>query len=275
VTSREPGDQLAGRVALITGGARGLGLGFAQALAADGATVALLGRDRGRLETAVRELRAAGHRASAHVGDVSREHDVDRIIDEVIAAHRTLDVVVNNAGVVDEAPFLEITQRGWDNVLGINLTGPFLVTQRAARRMPNGGSVINIASIDAHGADGPYASYVAAKAGLIGLTKAAAVELAPRGIRVNSVSPGWSLTDMAVESVPSAMLEQMRSDFARVPMRRMVSVGEVAAAVRFLASSAAAGITGVDLPVDGGTLANLYILETLDNPGTDEPEAEP
>lgn len=171
--------------------------------------------------------------------------------------------MVNNAGIADEAPFTDISLANWNNVMAINLTAPFLLSQRAAAVMPEGGSIINIASIDAYAADGPFASYVATKAGLIGLTKAAAVELAPRGIRVNSVSPGWALTDMAVETTSPAMLQHMKSDFARVPLRRLVKPEEVAHAVCFLASPHASAITGSDVAVDGGTLANLYILETL------------
>jgi NAD(P)-dependent dehydrogenase (short-subunit alcohol dehydrogenase family) len=261
--------RLAGQVALITGGASGLGFGFAQDLARHGVTVALMGRDHARLTRAVDELRSAGEQASGHVGDVSSEADIERVLDAVLEAHGALHVVINNAGVADEAAFLDIAKENWDQVLATNLTGPFLVTQRAAARMAQGGAVVNITSIDAYGADGLYSSYVAAKAGLIGLTKAAAVELAPRGIRVNSVSPGWTLTEMAVDSVSPTMLDQMKSDFARVPMRRMLRVEEVAAAVTFLASPAAAGITGIDVSVDGGTLANLFILETLDNPPSD------
>lgn len=255
--------QLAQRTALVTGGGRGLGLSFAADLAAQGARVALMGRDKEALDAACTTLAASGRAVSAHAGDVADAGDVERVLDEVLAAHGRIDIVVNNAGIADEASFLDVTLDGWNRVLAVNLTGPFLVTQRAARRMTAGGSIINIASIDAHGADGPYSSYVAAKAGLIGLTKAAATELAPRGIRVNSVSPGWTLTQMAEESTTPEVLQAMKTSFGRVPLGRMVTTGEVAAAVTFLASPPASGITGIDLLVDGGTLANLYILETL------------
>ncbi len=263
--------QLAQRTALITGGGRGLGLSFAADLAGHGARVALMGRTKETLDAACTTLAASGHTVSAHAGDVADAGDVERVLDEVLAAHGRLDIVVNNAGIADEASFLDITLDGWSRVLAVNLTGPFLVTQRAARRMTAGGSIVNIASIDAHGADGPYSSYVAAKAGLIGLTKAAATELASRGIRVNSVSPGWTLTQMAEESTTPGVLQAMKTSFGRVPMGRMVTTGEVAAAVTFLASPAASGITGIDVLVDGGTLANLYILETLTpSPSTSE-----
>jgi NAD(P)-dependent dehydrogenase (short-subunit alcohol dehydrogenase family) len=257
---------LDGRTALVTGGGRGLGLSFAADLAVHGASVALMGRAKETLDSACAALTAAGHTVTAHTGDVADAGDVERVLDEVLAAHGSLNIVINNAGIADEAGFLDVTLEGWNRVLAVNLTGPFLLTQRAARRMDRGGSVVNIASIDAHGADGPYSSYVAAKAGLVGLTKAAATELAPRGIRVNSVSPGWTLTQMAEESITPEILGAMKAHFRRVPIGRMVTTEEVAAAVTFLASPAASAITGVDLLVDGGTLANLYILETLSPP---------
>jgi NAD(P)-dependent dehydrogenase (short-subunit alcohol dehydrogenase family) len=256
-------ERLAGHTALVTGGGRGLGLSFAADLAANGASVALMGRAKDTLDSACAALTAAGHVVTAHAGDVADAGDVERVLDEVFAAHGRLNIVINNAGIADEAGFLDVTLEGWNRVLAVNLTGPFLLTQRAARRMTDGGSIVNIASVDAHGADGPYSSYVATKAGLVGLTKAAATELAPRAIRVNSVSPGWTLTQMAEESTTPEVLEAMKTRFRRVPIGRMITTEEVAAAVTFLASPLASGITGVDLLVDGGTLANLYILETL------------
>lgn len=250
------------KVALVTGGGRGLGLAIAQRLARQGASVAIAGRNGDVLNKAAAQLREIGQEILTVTADVTVPADIDRMIEEV-ATWRGLDVVVNNAGIADEAPLTEITLENWEKVLRTNLTAPFLITQRAAARMTGGGSIVNMTSIDAYAADGPFASYVAAKAGLISLTKSAAVELAPRGIRVNSVSPGWALTDMAVEATSPTMLQHMKTDFARVPMRRLITGEEVAAAVCFLASPQAAGITGTDLMVDGGTLANLYILETL------------
>ena len=139
------------------------------------------------------------------------------------------------------------------------------MTQRAARRMKEhgGGAIINIASIDAHGYDGPQASYVASKAGIVGLTKDAAKSLAPFGIRVNTVSPGWVRTKMIEDFLRPEQLDYMLHRFERVPMRRLIEVREVAAAVAFLGSDAASGITGIDIPVDGGTLATLGVYESL------------
>lgn len=255
---------LRGRVAVVTGGGRGLGFTISEYLCTAGATVALMGRDEPTLRRAAERLASAGN-STCFQGDVSSLADVKSVIEAVVDQTGGLDILVNNAGIADEAALLDITADGWNRVLATNLTGAFFMTQQAARKMRPGSAIVNVSSIDAYGADGPFASYVASKAGLIGLTKAAATELAPYGIRVNSVSPGWTQTQMVEESVSAAMLEKMRTDFQRVPIRRLLHAGEVAAVVAFLASPAANGITGADIIVDGGTLANLYILETLDD----------
>lgn len=256
---------LEGKVALVTGGGRGIGAGIAEGLCRAGAGVALMGRTRAQLEEVAVRIKSAGGNATVHTGSVSDPDAVEHILDEVFKEHGGLQVVVNNAGIVDEAEFLEITLEGWNNTIGTDLTGAFLVTQRAARRMllTGGGSVVNIASIDAHGYDGPQGSYVAAKAGLVGLTKNAAVELAKHKIRVNSVSPGWTRTQMIEEFVSEKALRHMMTDFGRVPMRRLVEIEELANAVVFLASDKASAITGIDLPVDCGTLATLHVYESI------------
>lgn len=254
---------LDGKVALVTGGGRGLGLAIAQRLVSDGARVAIIGRSEAHLEKAVARLTDEGGVARAFVADVSDQTDVDRLFDEVVEWSPKLDILINNAGIAEEDDYLDISRDSWERVIGINLSAPFFMSQKAARLMTAGGAIVNIGSVDAYGADGPFASYVAAKAGLIGLTKVAAVQLASRGIRVNAVSPGWALTDMAAETTSPRMLAHMKSDFHRVPLGRLLKPEEVSASVAFLVSDAASGVTGVDLVVDGGTLANLYILETL------------
>lgn len=251
---------MADRVALVTGGGRGLGLAIARRLAADGARIAIVGRNRDVLEKAAASFDVESLPITA---DLTVMTDLDRAFGEVRSWAGRLDIVVNNAGIAHEAAFTSITRESWEAVLATNLTAPFLVMQRAVELMTGGGSVVNIGSIDSYAADGPFASYVAAKAGLVALTKAAAVELAPLRIRVNCVSPGWALTDMAVEATSPAMLRHMTTDFARVPQRRLIAPDEVANAVAFLAGREASAITGIDLVVDAGTLANLYILETL------------
>jgi meso-butanediol dehydrogenase / (S,S)-butanediol dehydrogenase / diacetyl reductase len=252
-------------VVLVTGAGRGIGAGIAAHLASRGATVALMGRTRGLLEESAAQIASsAAGKCSVHAGSVGDEADVERVVAEVLAVHGHIDVLVNNAGTVDLTDFLSASWEGWQSVIATNLSGVFLMTQRVARRMRDrGGCVVNIASIDAYGTDGPQASYTAAKAGVIGLTKAAATELARYKIRVNSVSPGWVRTPLVEQFLPPAALKHMRDGFDRVPMRRMVEIDEVAQTVAFLASPAASAITGIDLPVDCGTLSNLYLFETL------------
>jgi meso-butanediol dehydrogenase / (S,S)-butanediol dehydrogenase / diacetyl reductase len=253
------------RVALITGAGRGIGAGIARFLAREGASVALVGRTRAPLDETLAAVSSLAARATVHPGDVSVEADVERVVHEVVSLHGRIDVLVNNAGIVDQAEFLDANWSGWNSVIATNLSAVFLMTQRVARRMRTmgGGAVVNIASIDAHGADGPYASYTAAKAGVIGLTKAAATELARYAIRVNSVSPGWTRTKLVEEYVSAVALQHMRERFSRVPLKRMVEIDEIAATVAFLVGPAASGITGADVPVDCGTLSNLYVYETL------------
>ncbi|MFC8502601.1 SDR family NAD(P)-dependent oxidoreductase [Pedococcus sp. NPDC057267] len=253
---------LTGLSALVTGGNRGLGFAIAQRLVHDGADLVIVGRNADSVDLAAEKLRAHG-RVRGVVADVSTEDGLRDLFAQADEFGSRLDILVNNAGIADEAAFGDVTRANWERVIAVNLSAPFFLAQQAASRMTAGGAIVNITSIDAYGADGPFSSYVAAKAGLIGLTKAAAVELAPRGIRVNAVSPGWTLTDMAAEATSEAMLAHMRGDFSRVPLRRLLTPEEIASAVAYLVSPEASGVTGVDLIVDGGTLANLYILETL------------
>jgi meso-butanediol dehydrogenase / (S,S)-butanediol dehydrogenase / diacetyl reductase len=259
-------DSLDGQVALVTGAGRGIGAGIALELATRGARVALMGRTQGALEESAGLIRSrtAGE-VSVHPGDVTDEYSVEKVIDAVLQRHARIDVLVNNAGTIDQAQFLDIGLAGWNAVIATNLTGVFLMTQRVARRMRStgGGSVVNIASIDAYGTDGPQASYTAAKAGVVGLTKAAATELAPIKVRVNSVSPGWVHTKMVEEFVSADAMKHLLGKFARVPMQRLVEINEVARAVVFLAGPGSSAITGIDVPVDCGTLSNLFVFETL------------
>jgi NAD(P)-dependent dehydrogenase (short-subunit alcohol dehydrogenase family) len=259
-------DSLDGQVALVTGAGRGIGAGIALELATRGARVALMGRNESALEESAELIRArTAAEVSTHAGDVTDEHSVENVIDAVLRRHARIDVLVNNAGIVDQAQFLDIKLAGWNAVIATNLSGVFLMTQRVARRMrtTGGGSVVNIASIDAYGTDGPQASYTAAKAGVVGLTKAAATELAPIKVRVNSVSPGWVHTKMVEEFISADAMKYLLGKFARVPMQRLVEINEVARAVAFLAGPGSSAITGIDVPVDCGTLSNLFVFETL------------
>lgn len=264
------------RTAIVTGGSKGLGRTIAGRLAAEGAEVLIAGRNQDDLERAVAEIEAAGGRAFSLPGDVATADFCAGLIDAALERWGRIDVLVNNAGVFDEAPFLEIAEKNWDFVLDVMLKAPFLLSQRAAKSMAGngGGAIVHLASIDGHAVDGPFTSYSIAKAGLLQLSKNIAVELGPEGVRSNTVSPGWALTPMVEAATDAAELERMKGDFKRVPLRRMVRPEEVAAAVCFLASEEASGITGTDLVVDGGTIADLYILPTLEGGDDSAPQGE-
>ena len=198
-------------------------------------------------------------------GDVSRSEDVDGVVAAALERWGRIDVLVNNAGIDDETPFLDMGEEDWHAVIATNLTGVFLMSQRVARAMRDakGGVILHNISIDALGGDGPFASYNASKAALLGLNRTMALELAQYGIRVNGVSPGFTHTDMTERAVGPKLMAYLNGSFERVPMRRLVKPAEIAAAFAFLASDDASAITGQNLVVDCGLTANWFILETL------------
>lgn len=257
--------RFAGRAVIVTGGGRGIGQATARAFAAEGAELLVLGRTVRDLEDTVTQITTDGGRAWLLPCDVTDEAQVDEAVARAAARWGRIDVLVNNAGVDDDTPFLEIDRRRWRDVIDTNLTGVFLMSQAAAREMANagGGVILHTASIDASGGDGPYAAYNASKAGLLGLNRTLALELAAHGIRSNCVSPGFTHTVMTEKAVGPKLLEYLNGSFARVPIKRLIRPEEVAQAFLFLASDQASAITGIDLRVDGGLTANWYILETL------------
>lgn len=257
--------RFAGRSVIVTGGGRGIGQATAKAFAAAGGDVLVLGRTVADLEATVAQIEDDGGQAWSLRCDVCDEAQVDAATARAIERNDRIDVLVNNAGIDDDTPFLEIGRSRWRNVIDTNLTGVFLMSQSVARRMATsgGGVILHTASIDGSGGDGPYAAYNASKAGLLGLNRTMALELAAYGIRSNCVSPGFTHTVMTEKAVGPKLLAYLNGSFDRVPMKRLVRPEEVAAAFLFLASDEASAITGIDLRVDCGLTSNWYILETL------------
>jgi NAD(P)-dependent dehydrogenase (short-subunit alcohol dehydrogenase family) len=250
-----------GKSVIVTGAGRGIGRAIAERFGAEGADVLCVGRTQEPLE----ETAALCESAWALTGDVSRPEDVDRVVAAALERWERIDVLVNNAGIDDDTPFLDVRDESWNDVVSTNLTGVFLMSQRVARAMRDagGGVILHNISIDALGGDGPFASYNASKAALLGLNRTMALELAQYGIRVNGVSPGFTHTDMTERAVGPKLMAYLNGSFERVPMRRLVKPEEIAAAFAFLASDDASAITGQNLVVDCGLTANWFILETL------------
>jgi len=258
--------RLEGRTAIVTGGNRGIGRAIVERFAAEGADVMVVGRNEETVAATVSAVESVGCSGFGHLADVTSANDLRGIVAAATARWERIDVLVNNAGIGLETPFLEIAEEDWDRVVATNLRAPFLLSQLVAREMAKvgRGAIVHIASIDASGGDGPYASYNASKAALLGLNRTMALELGPLGIRVNCVSPGFTHTDMTEEAVSPALMDYLLHRFDRVPLRRLVRPDEIAAACAYLASDDASAVTGIDLTVDCGLTANWYILETLE-----------
>jgi NAD(P)-dependent dehydrogenase (short-subunit alcohol dehydrogenase family) len=257
--------RFAGRNVIVTGGGRGIGQATARAFAAEGADVLVVGRTVESLTATVDEIAESGGSAWLAECDVTDEPAVDALVAQASGRWDRIHVLINNAGIDDDTPFLDIDRTRWRAVIDTNLTGAFLMAQAVARQMARtgGGVILHTASIDASGADGPFAAYNASKAGLLGLSRTMAVELARYGIRSNCVSPGFTHTLMTEKAVGPELMSYLNGSFDRVPQRRLVRTDEVAQAFLYLASDQASAITGTELRVDCGLTANLYILETL------------
>jgi NAD(P)-dependent dehydrogenase (short-subunit alcohol dehydrogenase family) len=253
---------LQGKRAIVTGSTRGMGHAIARAFIAEGAQVAVWGRDASAARVAA-EIGAAAWVAA----DLADPPATEAAFGAALQGLGGIDILVNNAGISgDAAPFLTMPDVEWNRMLAVNLTAPMRLSQWAARAMPPGGAILMNASIAASGVDGAFAHYSASKAGLLALMRGMAVELAPAGLRVNAVSPGYTRTDMTMQYFGEGMQDFLDRGFVRAPIRRIVEAEEVAQAFVFLASDRASGITGVNLTVDGGLTANLYIMETFPAP---------
>jgi 3-oxoacyl-[acyl-carrier protein] reductase len=241
---------LDGKTAIVTGGTRGIGAAVAALLAEHGAAVVVSGRDAARLQNAVQELEERGASVHGVVADAAKREDADRLVEAAKERYGRLDLLVNNAGITRDGLLIRMKDDDWDRVMEVNLRGAFLMTRAAAKLMvrQRSGRIINIASTAGAMGNPGQANYSAAKAGLIGFTKATARELAHWGILVNAVAPGLIETDMAA-AIPAEAREAL---LAQVPLKRIGSPREVAEMVGFLAGDGAAYVTGQVFHVNGG-----------------------
>jgi 3-oxoacyl-[acyl-carrier protein] reductase len=241
---------LSGRIALVTGASQGIGRACALQLAQDGATVALAARNLDKLESVASEIAAAGGTAKAFALDVASEESIKACAKGVIAEFGAVHILVNNAGITKDGLMLRMKRQDWDDVMTTNLTGAFLLTQALASPMLKArwGRIINITSVVGEIGQAGQTNYAASKAGMIGLTKSLARELASRGITVNAVAPGY------IETAMTAVLtdEQKAAMTTHIPLQRAGADSDIAAAVSFLASEGAGYITGHTLDVNGG-----------------------
>jgi NAD(P)-dependent dehydrogenase (short-subunit alcohol dehydrogenase family) len=249
---------LKGRVALVTGASSGLGIQFAKALADNGASVALVARRADRLAELKAEIKGKGGEAVAIEADVTDAIAMVRAFDAAEKALGTVTILVNNAGIAQSPRrAIEVSAEEWRKVLGVNLDAVFANAQEAARRMlaaKQHGSIVNIASVLGFGVAKGVAAYATAKAGVIQITKALAVELAFKGVRVNAIAPGWFVTEINDKYLMSEAGEQLKRD---IPMGRFGNAGDLDGALLLLVSDAGSYITGSTIVVDGGQVVQI------------------
>ena len=241
-----------GKVALVTGGARGIGKAIALELARQGSDVVVSDIDLPGAEKVAQEVQKLSVRSIVVKTDISVGNEVDALIEKAIEGFGKIDILVNNAGITRDNLLMRMSEEEWDLVLRVNLKGVFLCTQRVIRGMmkQRSGKVINISSVVGVMGNAGQANYAASKAGLIGFTKSVAKEVASRNIQVNAVAPGYIETDMTAD-----LPEEVKTSYlAGIPAKRPGKSEEVARVVSFLASSAADYITGQVIHVDGGLL---------------------
>jgi 3-oxoacyl-[acyl-carrier protein] reductase len=241
--------KLDGRVALVTGASRGIGRAIAVRLAAQGATV-IAGARGTNAQSVADEILAAGGRATAVALEITDTASIGAAVSGILAAHQRVDILVNNAGIARDQLMLRMKRDDWDAVLDTNLTGAFTCVQAVLKTMvkQRAGRIISITSVVGQAGNAGQVNYAASKAGLIGVTKALALEVASRGITVNAVAPGLIDTDMT-KGISDGAHEEWA---ARIPLKRLGTPDDIAAAVAFLATDEASYITGQVLAVNGG-----------------------
>jgi NAD(P)-dependent dehydrogenase (short-subunit alcohol dehydrogenase family) len=247
---------LKGRVALVTGASSGLGLRFAEVLAANGAAVALVARRADKLNEAKAKIDKAGGKAIAIEADVLDRAAMNRAFDRAEAAFGTVTCLINNAGVAHSTRAVELSEAEWRRVVGTNLDAVFYWAQEGARRMLKAnkkGAIVNIASVLGFGVSKGTAAYATAKAGVIQMTKALGLELAFKGVRVNAIAPGWFVTDINREYLSGEGTKLTRD----IPVGRFGQDGDLDGVLLLLVSDAGAYIVGATIVVDGGQMVAL------------------
>ena len=242
--------QLANQIAVVTGAGRGIGRAIALKFAVEGADVAVISRTQENSEKVAAEIRAVGRKAWAHAVDVADATAVNAAAEKILAETGKVDVLVNNAGVTRDGLLMRMSDADWDAVLDTNLKGAFLVTKAFSRAMikARAGRIINLSSIIGLLGNAGQSNYAASKAGLIGLTRSLAKELASRGITVNAIAPGFIETDMT-----AGLKEEMKADLLKqIPLGHFGQAEDVAAAALYLAGPSGRYVTGQVLTVDGG-----------------------
>lgn len=242
--------KLQDQIALVTGASRGIGRAICEVLARDGATVIAAARNTDAIQSWAAELGSVAGRIETTRLDVTDRSACDRVVDDVIARHERVDVLVNNAGITRDGLVMNMEDDAFDAVLDTNLKGAFYLTRAVARHMVRArrGRIINISSFSGLAGNAGQSNYAAAKAGLNGLTKAVAKELGKRGVLVNAIAPGFIETDMT-EVLPDKLKDGVKQI---IPLARFGTAAEVAGVVRFLAGPDASYITGQVISVDGG-----------------------
>jgi 3-oxoacyl-[acyl-carrier protein] reductase len=250
---------LTGKVALVTGASSGLGVRFAEVLAENGAAVALVARRAERLAAVKQRIEQSGGRAVAIEADVRERADMQRAFDAAERAFGTVTILVNNAGVVQSGRAVDLAEEDWRRVLSTNLDAVFYWAQEAARRMlaaGKSGAIVNIASVLGMTPDNGVVSYAAAKAGVIQLTKAMAIELAFKGIRVNAIAPGWIVTEINRDYLASERGAAMKR---QIPMGRFGETRDLDGPLLLLVSDAGRYMTGAIVVADGGQVVALRV----------------
>lgn len=244
--------RLEGKVALVTGGARGIGRVISERFMDEGASIAVADMNIDLARITVDELSGRVGTAKAFAVNVSDENSVDGMVEEVMSAFGRIDILVNNAGITRDNLMIRMKKEDWDLVLAVNLTGTFLVSKAVIRHMmkARSGTIINMASVVGLMGNAGQANYSASKAGVIGLTKTMAREFASRGVTVNAIAPGYILTEMT-EHLPE---EAKKAFMDNIPLKRAGTTADVASVATFLASPDASYLTGQVLSVDGGMI---------------------